>query len=162
MLARLWTDPQNIGAYAHATYFPSLKKSFVGQSPECLFKVQKDGKDFILQTMPIKGSLKLQYGDSINSKWQELTSNKKDEGELFMIIDLLKNDLNRIELPLAQVLRKKAPLVVPGILHQYALIEIALSRKVMLDKIIKSLFSRGQHHGGPKAQSDGNYSFIGK
>ena len=153
MLARLWRDRRSVGAYAHATSFPSLGKSFVSQSPECLFQLQEQGEHFILQTMPIKGSLKLRREDVVDFKWQELVKNKKDEGELFMIVDLLRNDLNRIERPLARVLRKKAPLVVPGILHQYALIETMLSHQVTLDKIMIPLFPGGSVTGAPKRRA---------
>ena len=150
LLHRLWKDTHHIGAYAHATYFPALSKSFISQSPECLFQVRGDRNQFYLRTMPVKGSLPLLPGDGLTEKWQELVKNKKNEGELFMVIDLLRNDLNRIERPQANILKKKVPLVVPGILHQYALIEIALSRQVTLDQIMRALFPGGSITGPPK------------
>ena len=150
LLSQLWKGPLRTGAYAHATHFSCLAKSFMSQSPECLFQMRKRNGQFYLQSMPIKGSLPLLPGDCVNKKWRELVENEKDEGELFMVIDLLRNDLNRIEWPRAKVLKKKVPLIVPGILHQYALIEVALSRQVTLDKIMSSLFPGGSITGPPK------------
>ncbi|MCY4643575.1 MAG: chorismate-binding protein [Bacteriovoracales bacterium] len=136
--------------YAHATTFSSLNKSFLSQSPECLFQVEEIDQRLVLQTMPIKGSLKFQEGDSFKQKWARLSQDKKEEGELFMIADLLRNDLARIELPRARVIKKKAPLKVSGILHQYSLLEVPLSRQVTLHTIMHALFPGGSVTGAPK------------
>jgi len=47
-------------------------------------------------------------------------------------------------------LRKKVPLIAPGIMHQMSLIEIELSPDVSLSKIIDSLFPGGSITGAPK------------
>jgi anthranilate/para-aminobenzoate synthase component I len=67
-----------------------------------------------------------------------------------MIIDLLRNDLAKIELPRARVIEKKLPLIVPGLLHQYAKIEIELSKNVSVKNIIKNIFPGGSVTGAPK------------
>ena len=150
ILKSLWNDGIGIGAYAHGTFFPELKKSFISQSPECLFTIQKKKQGFFLRTMPIKGSLSCQSKDQWEKKWQELDKNKKDAAELSMVTDLLRNDLNRIGTPRAGVVKKKMPLLVPGILHQYALIECPLSSKTSLGKIMEVLFPGGSVTGPPK------------
>ena len=152
MVNKLWRGNPHAGPYAHATFLPTpLLPGLVGQSPECLFQaVHGSGSRLALQTMPIKGSAPLRPGDSPEKKWRQLAMDTKEEGELFMIADLLRNDLNRIEFPRARVLKKKAPLVVPGILHQYSLIEIALSRGTTLREIMRALFPGGSVTGAPK------------
>ena len=109
ILMQIWKNPLQRGAYAHATYFPSLKKSFVSQSPECLFSLDTAKRslgEITLTTMPIKGSLKFSQKDHFQKKWRELLASKKDKAELSMIVDLLRNDLNQIHQPCAQVLKK--------------------------------------------------------
>lgn len=150
VLKNLWGFHSNIGAYAHGTFFPSLKKSFISQSPECLFTIKRKGRGYSLQTMPIKGSVALGHQGHWRKKWEGLSRNKKETAELAMITDLLRNDLNQIETPCARVIKKRAPLIVPGILHQYALIERFCSGNISLHQIMKPLFPGGSVTGPPK------------
>jgi anthranilate/para-aminobenzoate synthase component I len=67
-----------------------------------------------------------------------------------MITDLLKNDLNSLDRPEAKVHKLRAPLLVPGLLHQYSLISVKLSGQISLRKILHSLFPGGSITGAPK------------
>ena len=58
--------------------------------------------------MPIKGTVK----SDIENPWQVLSSSEKDQAELFMIIDLLTNDLRKIDSGEVKVLAKKKRLIV--------------------------------------------------
>jgi len=149
-IGNLWSDETKRGAYAHATYIPLFDKLFLSNSPECLFQARRHPNGTHLWTMPIKGSLKFDSSSSYSNKWKELINCKKNEAELFMITDLLRNDLSRIERPVAKVRAKKLPLVVPGILHQYSLIETVLSSKASLLNLIQALFPGGSITGAPK------------
>lgn len=142
----IWSDVSKRGAFGSATYIPNLDILYLSNSPECLFQIKKN----ILSTMPIKGTAALKKSEDPNSTWTKLINDKKNESELFMIIDLLRNDLARIELPRARVVNKKLPLVVPGLLHQYAKIEVELSNKVSLKKILEKIFPGGSVTGAPK------------
>lgn len=142
----LWADPLKVGAYAHGTYIESLDVLFFSNSPECLFQI-KEGQ---IQTMPIKGTVKVEDEASRALLWEKLIQSQKDESELFMIIDLLRNDLTKIELNPAYVRKRKLPLHVPGLIHQYSVIESALSGECDLFKIIKALFPGGSVTGAPK------------
>ena len=151
LLAAVWR--RQPGAYAHACHFPRLGQSWISQSPECLFQVKRRGEGFSLQTMPIKGSLELGAKDCLATRWLELSQDSKQRGELLMIADLLRNDLNRIAAPRAQVLKSQAPLKVPGLLHQYALLEVPLPAQVNLDQILQALFPGGSVTGVPKRRA---------
>lgn len=133
---------KKLGAFAHATFFG--ENMFLSNSPECLFQY-RDNKIF---TMPIKGTKKLK-GDW-KKTWKEMLKDPKEEGELLMIADLLKNDLNRLDGARAQVIKKRAPLLVPGLLHQYSLLSLKLNNPVSLLKTLTALFPGGSITGAPK------------
>ena len=142
----LWCDPLKVGAYAHGTYIEAMDKLFFSNSPECLFQV-RGGK---IRTMPIKGTAKVENELERDEVWQELVNSKKDESELYMIIDLMRNDLTKIELEPAVVKHKKLPLHVPGLVHQFSIIESKLSDNTNLAQVLKALFPGGSITGAPK------------
>lgn len=144
----LWRNPDLRGAYGSATYSAHLEKMFLSNSPECLFQYSKG----TLLTRPIKGTLKRDSSDPLHIKklWRELVEDKKSEGELFMITDLLRNDLCRIDLPQAVVTKKKAKLLVPGLIHQFSEIKISLRSHVTLKDILQKIFPGGSITGAPK------------
>ena len=138
-----------IGAFAHSTYIPSLKKGLISNSPECLFQAKFKKDHLHLWTMPIKGTI-CNRNNKTSENWQKLSTSKKDEGELNMITDLLRNDLSRIDRPNAKVIKKKELLKVPNLLHQFSLIDVKLSLETKLGKILHALFPGGSITGAPK------------
>lgn len=62
--------------------------------------------------MPIKGTVK--KGNDWREDWKKLIADEKQAGELLMIVDLIRNDMNRLEKPVTQIKKLKAPLLVPG------------------------------------------------
>lgn len=133
---------KGLGAFAHATFMG--EELILSNSPECLFQY-KDQKIF---TMPIKGTMR--RGKSWKSEWKKMMDSPKEEGELLMITDLLKNDLNRLSQGRAVVKKLRSPLLVPGLLHQYSLISATLSKDVSVGETFKSLFPGGSITGAPK------------
>ncbi len=133
---------KGLGAFAHATYFGEYM--FLSNSPECLFQY-RDNEVF---TMPIKGTKKL--SNDWKKDWKALLADPKEEGELIMIADLLKNDLNRLDQPKTRVIKRRAPLIVPGLLHQYSLLSVRLNNPVTMQKTLDSLFPGGSITGAPK------------
>ena len=148
-LFSLWRDQTARGAYGSATYIPFFKKLFLSNSPECLFQ----HKEKILSAMPIKGTLKRIDSEDWKPLWKNLVSDKKSQAELYMISDLLRNDLSRIEFPRAQIVKKKFPKLVPGLLHQYSQIDVELSSSVSLWRVIEKLFPGGSITGAPKKRA---------
>ncbi len=155
----LWQHPSNRGAYAGISKVNDL--FYYSNSPECLFNISKklipgssvSGKSeadfsYVLETKPIKGTVSLTENEDLD--WETLKHCPKNESELYMITDLLRNDLNGIEKPIVKVVAKKAPLRVPGLLHSYSHLEVCLSSKVTLKNIMKSVFPGGSITGAPK------------
>jgi anthranilate/para-aminobenzoate synthase component I len=141
---KLWDNQLHRGAYGHFTYSSFLEKGFLSNSPECLFQI----KDNNIYTMPIKGSIACDIGEE-KEKAKLLGNSSKDESELYMITDLLRNDLNVLSRLGAKVINKKSFLKVPKLLHTYSLITSEYRNETVLT-ILKSLFPGGSITGAPK------------
>jgi len=131
-----------LGAFAHGTFLG--EELILSNSPECLFKFHQNE----LFTMPIKGTAK--RGGHWKKAWEEILEDPKQEGELLMIVDLLKNDLNRLEKARARVRKLRAPLLVPGLVHQYSLLSVKIENELSLLRAMQSLFPGGSVTGAPK------------
>lgn len=142
---KFWSQKEKLSAFAHSTYIGCVDKLILSNSPECLFTYSDDK----IYTMPIKGTLS-RNNRSLRQCWNELNSSKKDQAELDMITDLMRNDLTAIEFKPARVIKKKVPLVVPSLLHQYSVVECDISSDVSLKQIIWGLFPGGSITGAPK------------
>ena len=141
-------DNTKVAPYAHALNLPAIEKLYLSNSPECLFQRKKNIDDISIYTMPIKGTMPIK--NDRDEAWKKLLASRKDRAELFMITDLLRNDLSRIDKPLAKVLIDRGRLDVPKIVHQYSLIETKVSPKTSLLKVVKALFPGGSITGAPK------------
>jgi len=131
-----------LSAYAHSTFLGD--EMILSNSPECLFQYSKNK----IYTLPIKGTMST--GKNWKDNWKVMGKSTKEEGELNMITDLLRNDLNRLEHPRAKVLRKRVPLIVPGLLHQCSLLSVALDHPLTFYRALECLFPGGSVTGAPK------------
>lgn len=145
----LWKKQSSRGAYGSATFIPFFNQLFLSNSPECLFQY----KNKTLSSMPIKGTLRRVNSEDWKPLWKKLTSDIKSQAELYMISDLLRNDLSRIEFPRAKIVKQKSPQLVPGLLHQYSQIDVQLSDTVNLWSVVKKLFPGGSITGAPKKRT---------
>ncbi len=122
---------------------PLAHYELISFSPELFLKKQQNK----LITQPIKGSL-ANSADFAN----ELIGNPKEEAELSMIVDLLRNDFNRIEESnSARVSVHRAPLKLGYIQHTYSEIEIETFKN--LSQILKATLPGGSISGCPKIES---------
>ncbi|MGZ3692580.1 MAG: chorismate-binding protein [Pseudobdellovibrio sp.] len=127
----------------YKAYLPLEETSVLSYSPE-LFLNKKNNR---LKTQPIKGSL----AQNLNFS-QDLLANEKEEAELSMIVDLLRNDLNRIETKTsAQVTKHRAAMELGYIQHTYS--EITIETSQHLSSILKCTFPGGSISGCPKIES---------
>ena len=122
---------------------------YFSNSPECLFELESKIGSAELSTKPIKGTVPIIDGDSDHA-WETLSESQKNQSELYMITDLLRNDLNRIEKPVVEVVGLKERLEVPGLMHSYSHLKVALSDKVNLLQVLRGIFPGGSITGAPK------------
>lgn len=127
----------------YKAYLPLEQLSVQSFSPE-LFLNKKNG---LLKTQPIKGSLAQNLNFTKN-----LIENEKEEAELSMIVDLLRNDFNRIEKNQnAEVTQHRAAMSLGYIQHTYS--EVAINTKCSLSEILLCTLPGGSISGCPKIES---------
>lgn len=149
-----FSQPKQLGAYAHATTIPFLNLGLLSNSPECLFQASLlDDRSIKLLSMPIKGTLRVSDESERKKINQQLFHDKKNQNELFIIIDLIRNDLSKIERPIAKLVAKKIPLSVPGLAHLASIISVDLSRHVSIAQVLAALFPGGSITGAPKIRT---------
>lgn len=134
----IWKNKTKRGAFAHATYIPQLKKLFLSNSPECLFK--KRGHH--LYSYPIKGTALPSQKDRLFVE--------KNISELDMITDLMRNDLAKLTEERAVVVYTRKILKVPGLLHAYSIIKAPLKKSFSLYDLSRVIFPGGSITGAPK------------
>lgn len=137
-----------LSPYAHATYVQDSEQLILSNSPECLVQKSLMGNEVF--SMPIKGTFKMPNESEYKKKWQALQSSLKDEGELNMITDLIRNDLNFLTNCQSKIQSLKKPLKVPGLLHQYSLISAPTHPFMDIYSLIMALFPGGSITGAPK------------
>lgn len=112
-------------------------------SPELFLNKENN----VLSTKPIKGSAD-QSKNFINS----LIENEKENAELSMIVDLLRNDLNSISSEFSsEVVAHRESLQLGYIQHTYS--EIAVKCESTLSHVIAKTFPGGSISGCPKIES---------
>ncbi|MBF0312999.1 MAG: chorismate-binding protein [Oligoflexia bacterium] len=151
LIDQFFSNSKALAPFAHATSIPKLNLLLLSNSPESLFEISKCK----LQTRPIKGSIHLHGHIDLQKAWQEMLASPKESSELNMITDLLRNDLTKIAHPYAyaKVLKHKARLLVPQIMHQYSIIEVELPSATTLGKVLENIFPGGSVTGAPKKSS---------
>ena len=152
LLKGFFSKNESLGQFAHATYIEPWNKIILSNSPESLFQWKGNRSYSECVTSPIKGTVKRDLNRPMRDQWDELLQDEKNQAELYMIIDLLRNDLNSIDLPICQVVRKKARLLVPGLIHQMGIIKVKLPPFISLGRLVRSLFPGGSITGAPKKE----------
>lgn len=141
----------SMAPYAHGSYIPAANWGFISHSPECLFHLKNlKHRQIEVTSMPIKGTIKKSLNGDIEHSWNTLIGDLKEEAELFMITDLLRNDLAGIDKPNSRVVKLKEKLELPGIIHQYSDIRAKINQTCSLNRVLRSLFPGGSITGAPK------------
>jgi anthranilate/para-aminobenzoate synthase component I len=147
---KLWEKKKSRGAMAWAIYLPQQKRLLLSNTPECLYRVHPHCDGHEILSMPIKGTQVLLPTQNSDEVFQELANDKKNDAELVMITDLVRNDLSRIDLPNAKVYRLKQPLLVPGLVHQHSVVGVKVSADIKQGRVLSALFPGGSITGAPK------------
>lgn len=141
-LSDFFFSRKNLSPYAHMSFIGD--EMILSNSPECLFQYRNNE----IFTMPIKGTIK--RSKNWKKDWKKMSSSLKEESELNMITDLLKNDLNKLDKPVARIIRKRVPLFVPGLIHQCSILSVKLTKPLSLFHTLHCLFPGGSVTGAPK------------
>ena len=123
----------------------------VSSSPELFLRVR--GRDVL--TRPIKGT-RPRVGDrDVDQRAAaDLLASAKDNAELAMIVDLLRNDLGRVcEYGSVRVVEPRRLEVHPTVQHLVATVTGRLHQSVGLAGLLKATFPGGSITGAPKIRS---------
>ncbi len=127
----------------YKAFLPMHHFTLMSFSPE-LFIQQRNQ---LLITRPIKGSSR-----SDQDFDQELYRNTKEEAELSMIVDLLRNDLNSLDVQYsAEVTKHRQQMQLGYIQHTYS--EIQVRNVQSLSTVLQHLLPGGSISGCPKIES---------
>ncbi len=127
----------------YKSFLPLPSHSIISFSPE-LFLEKKQNS---LHTQPIKGSV-----SNTENTILALLKNEKEEAELSMIVDLLRNDLNSLETTnSAQVTNHRQLMNLSYIHHTFS--EIKIQTNKTLPFILQKMLPGGSISGCPKKES---------
>ncbi|HAQ62007.1 TPA: hypothetical protein DCR49_08450 [Candidatus Delongbacteria bacterium] len=137
------SNPVEFGVFAKIE-----DKYVISTSPERFFRVENS----VMTAEPIKGTIRRSESDATDKiNLSNLMKNKKELAELSMIVDLLRNDMNKI---CSNVAVKGFPLVMKlkNVYHLYSVIEGRLETGSFTE-ILKALFPGGSITGCPKIRA---------
>ncbi len=119
---------------------PYKNGAIISMSPELFLK--KEGDSLISQ--PIKGTL-----PNTPENYKKILESEKEESELSMIVDLLRNDLNSVgDIQGDSINFHRKIMNLGNLIHTYSEIEVKTSKK--LGEIIKKTAPGGSISGCPK------------
>jgi para-aminobenzoate synthetase component 1 len=149
LLTRLWSKGGN---YSVLFDLPDLR--LASFSPERFIHVQQ----MIINTYPVKGTVARprvaiggEAADREAARW--LYASEKDQAELHMIVDLMRNDLNKIsETGTVQVKDAGRIVTHPTVHHLEARIEARLQPGLILGQFLRAVCPGGSITGAPKKE----------
>ncbi|MCH7612177.1 MAG: anthranilate synthase component I family protein [Candidatus Marinimicrobia bacterium] len=117
-------------------------------SPEQFIIIQ----DRIISTKPIKGTIARSHDPELDQVLLDrLLGSQKDQAELYMIIDLLRNDLGKVcEFGSVQVMESKSVQKLEKVFHTYGLIKGKLKKNIHPIEALISMLPGGSISGCPK------------
>lgn len=132
----------------YSVYLDCNSFQIVSNSPELFLKARKNN----IETRPIKGTIPRgkDKKQDINNQ-NKLLQLEKEQAELYMIIDLLRNDLGKVsEWGSVYVQAKKTLETYSHIHHLVAILTAKLSKKYDYIDLLQSCFPGGSITGCPK------------
>jgi len=140
---------QRMAAGRHAAFLRSNGRTVISHSPECFLSC--DG--LIGLSEPIKGTRARRVGEEARLR-AELAAAGKDNAELAMIVDLVRNDLGRIARPGGVWVESPAEVIdLPYVHHLVARIACELRSDLGLRDLLAATFPAGSITGAPKIRA---------
>ena len=138
---------QNPASHAFVLRLDS-SRLIISASPELFIARQGDR----IVSEPIKGTCKRsddQQRD--NELWATLMESEKDQAELAMIVDLIRNDMGRLAVADSVRVEKHAALMtLPYVYHLYSRVVASVPPQTTLSQILAATFPCGSITGAPK------------
>ncbi len=117
-------------------------------SPEQFILIQ----DRIISTRPIKGTSARSHDPELDQTLlNRLLASEKDQAELYMIIDLMRNDLGKVcEYDSVQVMESKSVQKLEKVFHTYGLVKGKIKNNIHPIEALISMLPGGSISGCPK------------
>ncbi|MCR5593201.1 MAG: aminodeoxychorismate synthase component I [Saccharofermentans sp.] len=140
------TNPSPFGAF-----IKHKGVSIVSASPERFIRI-KDNK---ISTKPIKGTRPRGKTPEEDARYrEELISSQKDKSELLMIVDLERNDLNRICVPGSVTVKELFALeTYATVFHLVSTVEGSLKDDAGISSVLRAMLPGGSITGAPKIEA---------
>ena len=154
------TDSSGRALFAHllrnnpvdfAAYWEQPEFTIISLSPESFVSIE----DRKIVTCPIKGTRPRGRNPAEDREMmRQLLYSKKEQAELYMITDLLRNDLGKVSrIGSVKVLHKRRFQKLTGVLHTYSKIESELKQGCSGIEALLSMFPGGSITGCPKKRA---------
>ncbi len=137
-----------------AAYLDAENLTVLSSSPERFLEVTPDGR---IRTFPIKGTRPRGPTPEEDARLRhELLTSAKENAELLMIVDLLRNDLGRVCAPgSVEVPQRRTVESFATVHHLVAEVTGQLRAKVGLTDLLRAVFPGGSITGAPKVSAMG-------
>ncbi|WP_064747392.1 aminodeoxychorismate synthase component I [Lysobacter antibioticus] len=126
--------------------------SVLSTSPERFLRVDREGR---IQTKPIKGTIRRAADPQRDAEYaRKLADSPKDRAENLMIVDLMRNDLNRVAQPGSVEVPKLRVVESYRTVHQLvSTVEAQLRPDRSLIDLVRATFPGGSISGAPKLRT---------
>jgi para-aminobenzoate synthetase component 1 len=147
----LFTDLLQANPASYFAYVNAGDHQVISTSPERF--LMRRGQE--IESRPIKGTRKRGTSPEEDARLkQELQDSKKDDAELSMIVDLIRNDLGRIcEVGSVTVENHKNVEAYQNVFHLDSTVKGKLLKDIKVSQIIESTFPGGSITGCPKIRA---------
>ncbi len=149
----LYKNLYNINKAPYSAYLERENYSVICNSPELFLKAEKNR----VETRPIKGTAPRSTDKKEDTRLKNgLLESEKDQAELFMIVDLMRNDLSKVcKVGSVKVIEKKRLEQYKNVHHLVSIIEGELTDSSTYIDLLKSTFPGGSITGCPKVRCMG-------
>ena len=130
-----------------SVWLESMDQTVISFSPERFIKITPNKNYSVIDTFPIKGTV------PVTEEPENLLNSFKDQAELAMIIDLMRNDLTQICEPGSVKVADKGVLVSnPYVHHLQGHVTGKLKTPLTFGELLSSVFPAGSITGAPKKE----------
>jgi anthranilate/para-aminobenzoate synthase component I len=147
----LFVDFTGTNPVDHAVYWELDDMNIISLSPESFARIEKD----IIITKPIKGTRP--RGSTLEEdtlQIKELLESQKEQAELFMITDLLRNDVGKVSrVGSVKVVHQKKLQTLAKVFHTYSRVEGRRRPDISNIEALISMFPGGSITGCPKKRA---------